>query len=51
MLCDDLEGLDRGCGEAGRKFQKEGDICILMADSFVVWQKPTQHCKTIILTF
>ena len=23
-------------------------MCILMADSHVVWQKPAQHCKAII---
>ena len=45
MLCDDLEGWN---GECGREVQEEGDICIPIADSFVVQQKLTQHCKAII---
>ena len=45
MLCDDLEGWDRG----GKEAQKRGGSCILMADSCVVWQKLTQHCKALIL--
>ena len=32
-----------------RAAQKGADICILMADSHCVWQKPTQCCKAIIL--
>ena len=30
----------------GMEAQEGGDICMLMA---VVWQKPTQHFKAIIL--
>ena len=30
MLCDDLEGWNRGRLEG---YQKRGDVCILMADS------------------
>ena len=37
-------------GEVGgeREVQEGGDMCIPMADS-CWWQKPTQHCKAIIL--
>ena len=38
MLCDDLER----CG-VGREAPERGDICIIMADSIVVWQKPTHY--------
>ena len=34
-------------GGAGRKGQEVGDIP--MADSYRLWQKPTQYCKTTIL--
>ena len=40
------------CGWGGRherEVQEGGDICILMAVSHIVQQKPTQHCKAIIL--
>ena len=44
MLCDDLEGWDgRGQGGSRRRLKSLQMICI------VVWQKPTQHCKAIIL--
>ena len=33
----------------GREVQKGGDICILVTDSCCLWQKPTQHCKVIVL--
>ena len=46
MLHDDQEGGDGGGG--GRKFQESGDICMHIAESVHVWQKLTQHCKTII---
>ena len=38
-------------GRDGGDVQEGGDICILMADSCccIVLQKPTQHCKAIIL--
>ena len=29
----------------GEGHLRGGDICILMAEYIVVWQKPTQHCK------
>ena len=44
VLCDNIEGWD-GVGH-GREVQEGGDIGILV---IVVWQKPTQHCKAIIL--
>jgi len=31
-----------------REVQKRMDIYILIADSQMVWQKPTQYCKVII---
>ena len=46
VLCANLEGQG-GEGVAGR-FKRE-KTCILMADSRSVRQKPTQHCKAIIL--
>ena len=33
----------------GRKVQEGGDICHLWLIHGVIWQKPTQHCKAIIL--
>ena len=39
MLCDNLKG--------GKESPEGGDILLIHAD--VVWQKPTQHCKAIIL--
>ena len=46
-LCNNLEEWDgKGCGKV---VQEEGEICIPMADSCDVWQKPTQFCKAIIL--
>ena len=45
VLCDNLEGWD-GVG-GGKEMQEEGDMCMLML--IYVWQKPTQHCKAIIL--
>ena len=47
LLCDDLNDWD-GVG-GGREFQEGEHTCTLVADSVVVWQKPTQHCKAIIL--
>ena len=47
MLCDDLEGWDGGV--TGREVQEGGDICIRIAIRVDVWQKLTQHWKTIIL--
>ena len=49
MLCDDLEGWDR---EGGREAQEGGDMGMyvyVQLTRFVVQQKLTQHCKTIIL--
>ena len=39
MFCDDLEGWN---GECGREVQEEGDICIPIADSFVVAETNTK---------
>jgi len=47
VLCDNLEGWDRGWG--GREVQEGGAICILRADSCYCMEKSTQHCKAIIL--
>ena len=38
-----------GMGGGGREVQEGGDICTHIADSFLVQQKLTQHCKAIIL--
>ena len=46
MFCDDLEGWDVG-GRGGREAQEAGELCIHK----VTQQKPTQHCKAIILQF
>jgi len=42
--CGNLEGKDMVGNE--REVQEGEGICIRMAN---VWQKPMQHCKTIIL--
>ena len=47
MLWDNLEGWD-GVG-GGREVQEGGSTCIFMADSRCCIQKPTQHCKAIVL--
>ena len=47
VLCDNLEGWN-GVG-GGREVQEGEDMCILWLIYVDVWQKPTQHCKTIIL--
>jgi len=44
VLSDNLEGWD-GVGEGGR-FKREGTHVYLWLVHIVVWQKPTQHCKT-----
>ena len=46
MLCDDLEGQDGGV-EA--RFKREGVNVYLWLIDVVVWQKPTQYCKAVIL--
>ena len=47
MLCDNLEGWDRV--EGGMEVQEGGDMYNLWLIHVDVWQKPTQHCKAIIL--
>ena len=44
MLCDSLEGWE----EEGR-FKREGTYVYLWLIHVDVGQKPTQHCKAIIL--
>jgi len=47
VLCDDLEGWDGGWGwERGSRGKR---IYVYLWRIHVVWQKPTQHCKGIIL--
>ena len=47
MLCDDLEGWD---GVGGRGRLKREETCVYSGlIHTVVWQKPTQQCKAIIL--
>ena len=43
-----FSGLIRKAG-GGMETQEGGDICILKLIHVVVQQKPTQHCKAIIL--
>ena len=42
--CDDLEGL----GQDGREIQDGGDVYVWLMH-VLIWQKPTKHCKAIIL--
>ena len=42
VLCDNLEGW--GGDGGGREVQEGGDLRLIHV---VVWQKPTQNCKTI----
>ena len=44
--CDDLEG---GYEAGEREAREGGDVCTHIADSRRVQQRPTQHCKAIIL--
>ena len=46
MLCDDLDGWDRGMG--GR-FKRESIYVYIKLFNFVVQQKLTHHCKAITL--
>ena len=46
MLCDDSEGWNEVGSE--REVQDGVDICIRTV-IHGVWQRPTQHCKAIIL--
>ena len=41
---DDLEGL----GQDGREIQDGGDVYVWLMH-VLIWQKPTKHCKAIIL--
>ena len=47
MIGDDLEGWDGG--GVGERLKKEGTYIYLQLIRVVVWGKPTQHCKAIIL--
>ena len=49
MLCDNLEGCD-GVG-GGREFEREGTCAYRWLIHVDLRQKPTQHCKAIILQF
>ena len=44
-------GRPRGAGRVGMggRFKREGMYVCLQLIHVVVWQKPTQHCKAIIL--
>ena len=49
VLCNNLEGwVGLGWGVGGR-FKREGTYIYLWLIYVVAWQKPTQHCKAIIL--
>ena len=47
VLCDRLEGWDGEGG--GRGFREGGDLCIPNEIHVVMWQKPSQYYKVIIL--
>ena len=47
MFCDNLEGWD-GVGD-GREVPEGGTYVYIGLIHIDVWQKPTQHCKAIIL--
>ena len=47
MVCDNLEEWD-GVG-GGREFKKEETCVYIWLFHVDVWQKLTQHCKTVIL--
>ena len=47
VLCDILEGCDGGW--VGGRFKREGIYVYILLIHFVVQQKPTQHCKAIML--
>ena len=48
VLCDNLDGWDRvECW--GERFKREGTYVYLWLTHIVAWQKPTQHCKAVIL--
>ena len=46
MLCDDLDGWD---GVMGGGLKREGIYVYIQLIHFVVQQKLTQHCNTIVL--
>ena len=46
VLCDNLEEWNRE--EAGGRRKREG-IYVYLWLIHIVWQKPTKHCKAIIL--
>ena len=46
VLCDNLEQWDVG---VGGRLEREGIHIHLWLIQAVVWQKPTQYCKAIIL--
>ena len=47
MLCEDLERWDGV--EGGNEVQEGGNVCILWLIHVALWQKPTRHCKAIII--
>ena len=51
VFCDDLEGWDRRGTEALERGKMCVCLCVLWLICVVVWKKPTQHCKAIILQF
>ena len=44
-LCNHLEGWK----QVGGRFKREGTYVYLWLIHVDIWQKPTQHCKAIIL--
>ena len=48
VLCDNLEEWDGGGVGEGRRFKRKGTYVYVRLIHVVVWQKPTEHCKSII---
>ena len=47
ITCDNLDGCDE-MGD-GWRFKREGARVYVWLSHVVIWQKPTQHCKAVIL--
>ena len=48
MLCGNPEGCDE-VGDGGRAFRREGVCVYLWLIHVDVWERPTQHCKAMVV--